>query len=1127
MANLGDDQRFLDPNSTIPPEDASSPDALWLADARRNLQQPPAGGLRYRVVRQLARGGLGKVSIADDMELGRTVALKELLDQHADDGDTQSRFLTEAKITGSLEHPGVVPVYGLGSYIDGRPYYAMRFIQGTSLEAAVDQFHRGPASPAGQHLELRKLLGRFIAVCNAMEYAHSRRVIHRDLKPANIMLGQYGETLVVDWGLAKLLDGSSEQQQSGADTHKSAHGLVSESNQTLMGSIVGTPHFMSPEQAAGRIDQVGPASDLYSLGATLFYLLTGQTPVEGTSLHEVLQNVKSGAIRHSCDAAMNVPKPLRAICRRAMALRPEDRYGTALAIADDIEHWLADEPVSVHQESWSDRITRWTRRHRTWFQAVSASFLAIIGVLVLAIVLINGQRRQAELERGRAAGLALEKTELAEQQRLLRRQAEWQAANRSLEQSLMLCAQDPAAGLLALVDNLDEVQRIEAADLEESIRAQLARWSGEVHALESVNVLAEGIHGIAVHPDGQRMLICVRGAPGQWFDMTRGEKTGQSILHEGGILRAAFNRDGTVLATAGADHTVRLWNVATSLPVGSALEHEHEIVSVSFGGDEKDEKLLTASGKSVRIWDVANQQPTGPKIELDADLSVALFSPVDSLIFTADWSGSVCVYDAKTGERQAQPWIHSGPVFSLSINPQGTIVAAGEVGSRAILWEVASGKPIGPPLVHQGMVACVGFSPDGSLLLTGSGDQSLRIWNVASGRQIGSEMRHHSLVSSAKFSTDGSVVWTGGATMLRSWRVADGHSKRLALGTNGNLVAASFSPDGETVLTVAGTLAVESFELPGELCLWRTSDAQQIGESRQNALWGEVAAISHDGNSLCATRTNDSRRAQIWDLRTQAQVGETIVHDLPIKALRFSQDDRWIASGSEDKTARLWNANTGEAFGQPLQHDGRVADMEFLTRGVVDAGVTRGDGLSILTGSWDQSARMWSVSGEPRVLWRQEHPGVVTAVAVRPDGAVIATGASDGAVRLWEANTGDQLGGVIKHDARVTTIKFCDAHRLLVGTTDGKSTLWDQRLRLRIGSPMVQSKDVTVTALTSDGSWVLTASADWSARLWRIGPWRDDLASIKSHCRRLTNLRRMVDRTLVPLTPEEWIAGGH
>jgi serine/threonine-protein kinase len=254
-----------------------------------------SSGLRFRVLRPHASGGLGIVFVAHDQELGREVALKEIQVQHADRADSRARFLLEAEITGGLEHPGIVPVYGLGHYEDGRPYYAMRFIRGDSLNEAIERFHKADVAgrdPGERALALRQLLGRFVDVCDAIAYAHSRGVLHRDLKPANVMLGQFGETLVVDWGLAKAAGRDiGENASAEGPLHPAS---ASGSAPTQMGAAIGTPQYMSPEQAAGRLDQLGPATDVYSLEATLYCLLTGKAPVGGKEVGEVLRKVQRG-----------------------------------------------------------------------------------------------------------------------------------------------------------------------------------------------------------------------------------------------------------------------------------------------------------------------------------------------------------------------------------------------------------------------------------------------------------------------------------------------------------------------------------------------------------------------------------------------------------------------------------------------------------------------------------------------------------------------------------------------------------------------------------------------------------------------------------------------------------------
>lgn len=413
-------------------------------------EPPPTSAVpRFRELRRHARGGLGDVFVAQDEELHREVAVKRIRERHADDQVSRARFVLEAEVTGGLEHPGIVPVYALGRDADGRPYYAMRFVRGESLADVVRGFHdpkKAEARPGDRAVEFHKLLSRFVEVCNTVAYAHSRGVIHRDIKPGNIMLGQYGETLLLDWGLAKVAANTAPQpgDEAGYELEPPSGGAwalrppsTRSGTPTVIGAAIGTPAFMSPEQAAGKIDQLGPASDIYSLGATLYAILTGLAPFEGADNSDTLRRVRSGVFAPPRARRPDVPRPLEAICLKAMAARPQERYVSAQALADDVEHWLADKPVSAFAEPLGYRLQRWLGRHRSWlFAGAAVGLLAIAGLTatVIALGAANGReleaRRQAARERDEA---------VRERQRALaseeKARAEGRAAAKSAEET--------------------------------------------------------------------------------------------------------------------------------------------------------------------------------------------------------------------------------------------------------------------------------------------------------------------------------------------------------------------------------------------------------------------------------------------------------------------------------------------------------------------------------------------------------------------------------------------------------------------------------------------------------------------------------------------------------------------
>jgi serine/threonine-protein kinase len=434
---------------------------------------PQQGTVRFHRLRPHARGGLGEVFVALDEELHREVALKEIQEQFADQLDARARFLREAEVTGKLEHPGVVPVYGLGAYPDGRPFYAMRLIRGESMQQASKRFHRADEASrrdtTERSLALRELLSRFIAVCNAIAYAHSRGVIHRDLKPANVMLGEFGETIVVDWGLACVL-----AQPTGDQTVAERPldpGPASQTPVTERGRIVGTPAYLSPEQAQGHLDRVGVASDVFALGALLYELLTGQPPYTG-SKEEVLRLAQRGEVAPARQRKPAVPRALEAVCGKAMAARPENRYPTARALAEEVQRYLADEPVQADREPLTERLRRWGRRHHSL--VTSSVVLLLVSVLGLALGLWAVANEQARTAAQRDRAIEAEKRATAHLKLAV---ANLKLAKKAVDECFNVCKEDP----LFQQPRMEKVRKLLLAKTlpfyQQMLKQQPANWA--------------------------------------------------------------------------------------------------------------------------------------------------------------------------------------------------------------------------------------------------------------------------------------------------------------------------------------------------------------------------------------------------------------------------------------------------------------------------------------------------------------------------------------------------------------------------------------------------------------------------------------------------------------------------
>ena len=360
--------------STLP--DSTEPvETLPCRDDHGPRRPEAPAGPRYRRVRLHARGGVGRVWLAQDGRLGREVALKELRPERLDHPQTVARFLAEARVTGRLVHPGIIAVHDLGEDAEGAPYYTMPFVAGKTLERAIADYHRDAAKGTAGPLERDALLLALVAVCNAVAYAHSREVLHRDLKGQNIIVGEFGETIVLDWGLAKSLDPADAAWQP-------TDGPWLAMGETHDGQAMGTPAWMAPEQAEGRVDLIGTRTDVYGLGAILFQILTGRPPFDGADSRTIIEKVRKQAPPTPRQVVPSTPRALDAVCRAAMMRDPAARYATPLDLAADIRRWLADEPVSVLKEPAAARVGRWGRRHRHAVEAIAA--VLVLGLVGLA-----------------------------------------------------------------------------------------------------------------------------------------------------------------------------------------------------------------------------------------------------------------------------------------------------------------------------------------------------------------------------------------------------------------------------------------------------------------------------------------------------------------------------------------------------------------------------------------------------------------------------------------------------------------------------------------------------------------------------------------------------------------------
>jgi serine/threonine-protein kinase len=343
-----------------------------------NQEKPASPSGRYLLKRFHAKGGVGEIWVAEDPRIGRSVALKRML---GDRPDQRHRFLVEAQVTGQLEHPGIVPIHEVGIDEAGKPFYVMKFVRGKTFQSVIDEFHVAKLTPDVQEIEQFKLLQSFLSLCQTVAYAHSRGVIHRDLKPENVMVGDYGETLLLNWDIAKVV-GNAEANAWESELVKLLD--TGKDTETRGGAIMGSLTYMSPEAASGKNNELDARSDIFLLGGILFTILTGRPPRQGTNAMELIKRAQKEQPPSPRKYRPEAPRALEAICVKAMALRPEDRYQTAKALAEDLQRYQAGEPVSAYRENVFERAWRWAKRHRTALTRTAAAllFLSLIAVSV-------------------------------------------------------------------------------------------------------------------------------------------------------------------------------------------------------------------------------------------------------------------------------------------------------------------------------------------------------------------------------------------------------------------------------------------------------------------------------------------------------------------------------------------------------------------------------------------------------------------------------------------------------------------------------------------------------------------------------------------------------------------------
>jgi eukaryotic-like serine/threonine-protein kinase len=1068
----------------------------WEGDPVPTGPRPVVAG--YEVLEELGRGGMGVVYKARHVALNRQVALKMILaGSHAGAART-SRFRAEAEAVARLQHPNIVQIYDVGEQ-DGRAFLSLELVEGVGL----DQYVAGLPQAPGRSAAWVRTLAR------AIDSAHRRGIVHRDLKPSNILLADDGTLKITDFGLAKLL--GSDEARTGSE------------------SILGSPNYMAPEQAGGRAKQVGPAADIYALGAILYELITGRPPFKAADAIATLELVRTAEPVRPVRLHPGLSRDLETICLKCLEKAPSRRYATGRALAEDLERYLRDEPILARRIGRLERVLRWCRRNPAIAGAIGLVALSSVAVVVVSVGYGIRQARDARELRAALEG----------SRKLL--------ATLTLERGLTLCEQGSVdRGMLWLARSLEMAARTDHAELQRVIRANLAGWVRRLHPLRLCLEHPGGIQAIAYSPDGA--TIATGGADGtaRLWDAATGRLLSTPLAHRGSVTSVAFSREGRTLLTVGENGPAYLWSRANGVERTAALEHPGAIQAASFSPD--GQTVLTAGDDgTVRFWETRTGHGIGPVLRHRGVVRVAAFSPDGRTILTGSDDRTAGLWEVSSG-RLLRPFLHNSPVHIAAYRPDGKMVVTGGDDMMARLWDVASGQVVGPDLRHDARIIVAAFSPDGRRVLTTSRDWRARLWDTANGATVGEPMRHQAPVMDAAFSPDGRTIITGGADGAAGiWSTATTQPVGAPLTHQGNVIAVAFSPDGHSLLTAVST---------AEAYVWEFRNDPSEPRAFLDEGWPNSMAFSPDLRLLAMGLGGSLVR--VYEVATGQTIGVPLRHDEEVKALAFSRDSKIIATGGDDRTIRFWDAASGRPIAVPIRQGDKVQSLAFSPDDqMILAGTRSGsvclwdvasgrllgerrdhrepvlsvafspDGAKFLTGSSDQTARLWRTASLQPIGAPLRHFGQVWAVGFGPNGLVAATGGADRALQLWDVATGAAIGSPIINRNPIGSLAFApDGRTIFIGSRLGSPTssrLWDLTTREPIGPPLQHHGMVLAAAFDRSGTRILVASEDRTSRTGDVPtPLEGEVDRIVLSVQVMTKMEIDPDGAVRLLSSREW-----
>ena len=968
----------------------------------------------------------------------------------------RKRFIREARLTGQLAHPGVVPVHELGLRADGTLYYTMARVQGRRLSDAI--------ADCKTLYDRLALVPRVLDVCHAVGHAHRRDVVHRDIHPANVVLGEHGETVLLDWGLA-LAKGQRDLR--GAELARDIQRLQDADAGLAVEEVsLQTPAYLSPELARGDLEAVDARSDVWSLGAVLYEVLTGRTPFRGETAWETLAKVCDEPVPPPSSLHEGIPAELAAICLRCLERDPRKRYESAEALAQELAAFQTGGRIRAYEYGSGELLRRFIARNKL----LTSSLVLLVGLLVAGSVIIYREyesasaartrehqaRRRAERMRQREQRARRQQEDLRRQAQRGQRKAHKHLAEGYLKQSrrLLRARRHADAGVFAAAALLHNPHHprspwrfphagppstIRENALLAGARTVLYRVTLEQRLSHHRTLPARDIRGwrVAFSADGGYLAYGGQSTQVWLWSLSDHKLIGPFEAPAKPIIAVAFSPDGKTLAAAGGGGAVRLWSVPDGHRIATLKAHVRLATAVDFSPDGRT--LATAgTDRQIRLWDLKTFRVVKDFTHPNISVWAVRFSPDGKLIASAGWkegeASRVRLWEVKTERALATLSDHLGPVWGVDFSPDGKRLVSVGLDKVVRIYDTRKARLLQVLRGHQGDITDVAFSPDGKRLATVSTDRTLRLWETRSWRALDTAEAHAGQIWGVAFSPDGRRIATSSwDERVKLWRVRLKERGLRLRAAEETPVWAGFADRGR-LLAAAG--------LKQRVTVWDARKRERLRRFDPDMRSLRTLALSPATPILAAVHRN--RTLWLWDLRTGKRTWILSAQARSdTRSLAFHPLGKLLAAGDRKGRVRIWDLQKREPRFTTPAGQGSVEALAYDPGGARIAVGREGARAAPIT--------LWSANKPKKLSVLDGYKGGVTSLAWSPDGKRLAAACQDWALRVWDTATGKLAQTLVGHGDDVLHVQWSpDGGTLLSVSRDDTLRLWRARNGLLI-----------------------------------------------------------------------------